>query len=28
LGSDDGLTPDEDYDCDTFELSVTLEIAS
>ena len=28
LGSDDGLTPDEDYDCDTFELSITLEIAS
>ena len=28
LGSSDGLTPDEDYDCDTFELNVTLEIAS
>jgi len=28
LGSDDGLTPDEDYDCDTFELNVTLSIDS
>lgn len=28
LGSADGLTPDANYDCNTFELSVTLEIHS
>ena len=28
LGSDDGLTYDEDYDCDTFELTAVIEIDS
>ena len=28
MGSDDGATPSGDYDCDTFELTVVLEIDS